>query len=286
MPEATDDTLWKERPWYIVGCGRLGKALGLIANRMGIEVRRSWNRTREAATETGRIVDVGEARSGDLSDESGIGDDITEDAVVWLTVADDALEEVTRAVGPRIPASAIVLHPCGSRGPELLATSGVSGERATAHPLWPVSDPTRAAEELGDATWTVEGTRGAVTWLRRFLHALGAEWVEFDGLDRELYHAAAVVASNLMVGTLEAAVELAEAVGMSRAQAHAALWPLARSALENMRDEMSPDGLTGPVARGDETTVERHLRAIEATGDEGLGDVYRVLTIMCRRLID
>jgi len=286
MPKTTDHIRWKERPWYIIGCGRLGKALGLIANRMGIEVRRTWNRTRDAAMETGRVVDVGNATYGDLLDESEIVDDVAQDAVVWLTVADDALEEVTREVGPRIPETAVVLHPCGSRGPELLATNGVSGERATAHPLWPVSDPTRAAEDLAGAMWTVEGTGGAVTWLGSFLGALDAEWVEFDGLDRELYHAAAVMASNLMVGTLEAAVELAEAVGMSRTQAHAALWPLARSALENMRNEMNPDGLTGPVARGDETTVDRHRRAIEATGDDGLGEVYRALTVMCRRLID
>lgn len=286
MSESTDDICWSERPWYIVGCGRLGKALGLIANRMGIEVRRTWNRTSGAADETGRIVEVGETTSGDLTADSGMADDIADDAVVWLTVADDALEHVTQAVGPKIPESALVLHPCGSRGPRLLATNGVAGELAAVHPLWPVSDPKRAAEDLADATWTVEGTDGAVAWVRAFVEALGAELVEFDGLNRELYHAAAVVASNLMVGTLEAAVELAETVGMSRAQAHAALWPLARSALENMRDDMSNDGLTGPVARGDETTVERHIHAIEATGDDRLGDVYRALTAMCRRFMD
>jgi predicted short-subunit dehydrogenase-like oxidoreductase (DUF2520 family) len=278
---------WRERPWYIIGCGRLGTALAHIANRHGIEVQGSWNRSRAAAERVDAAVDVESRYVGDELDEiPTVITDESPGAVVWLTVADDALPDVAERVASSLPDRCICLHTCGSRGSQLLSSAGATCEYGVAHPLWAVSDPVKAADGLATATWSLEGTGGAIEWMRAFVDGLGARSVTLEASDRALYHAAAVTAANLMVGALEAAVELAEHVGMTRTEAQQALWPLALSALENVRSRLEPEGLTGPVARGDETTVERHLDAIEATGDEELRSVYASLTAMCRRLMD
>jgi predicted short-subunit dehydrogenase-like oxidoreductase (DUF2520 family) len=76
--------------------------------------------------------------------------------------------------------------------------------------------------------------------------------------DRPAYHAAASIASNFLV-TLEAAAErVAAAAGVEREQ----LVPLVRATVENWARLGPERALTGPVARGDETTVARQRAAV------------------------
>src|SRR5204863_2218476 len=104
--------------------------------------------------------------------------------------------------------------------------------------------------------------------------ALGFELAELLGLrpfeladrERALYHAGAVVASNFLVTLHEAAAELVEAAGAPAE----ALEPLMRRVIENGFE------LTGPVARGDWQTVERHVEAIQARRPQ-LEPLYRIL---------
>jgi len=105
--------------------------------------------------------------------------------------------------------------------------------------------------------------------------------LEVDDADRAAYHAAASVASNFVV-TLEAAAErLAASAGVDRA----ALVPLVRAAVENWARLGAGRALTGPIARGDETTVERQRAAIAERAPEllalfdALADATRELAL-------
>lgn len=96
--------------------------------------------------------------------------------------------------------------------------------------------------------------------------------------DRAAYHAAASIASNFLI-TLEASAErLAASAGVSREL----LIPLVRATVENWARLGSDRALTGPVARGDELTVQRQREAIaERAGDmlplfDALVDATRV----------
>jgi predicted short-subunit dehydrogenase-like oxidoreductase (DUF2520 family) len=76
--------------------------------------------------------------------------------------------------------------------------------------------------------------------------------------DRGAYHAAASIASNLLV-TLEAAAErIAGSAGVGREL----LVPLVRATVDNWTALGPERALTGPVARGDEATVARQRSAV------------------------
>ena len=81
---------------------------------------------------------------------------------------------------------------------------------------------------------------------------------------RTLYHAGAVFASNYVVTLQRAASLLFESAGAPPE----ALEPLMRRTIENGFE------LTGPIARGDLETVERHLAALQGTGH---ADLYTAL---------
>ena len=91
---------------------------------------------------------------------------------------------------------------------------------------------------------------------------LGARPFPLADEQRAGYHAAASIASNFVVTLLAAAEEVAATVGVTASDARALLAPLVRSSVENWAAHGPETALTGPVARGDERTVERQRAAI------------------------
>jgi predicted short-subunit dehydrogenase-like oxidoreductase (DUF2520 family) len=82
--------------------------------------------------------------------------------------------------------------------------------------------------------------------------------------DRALYHAAASAASNFLVTVEGMAERLAEAAGIDRA----ALVPLVRATVDNWATQGADGALTGPIARGDDVTVERQRAAVAESAPE------------------
>jgi predicted short-subunit dehydrogenase-like oxidoreductase (DUF2520 family) len=90
------------------------------------------------------------------------------------------------------------------------------------------------------------------------------------------YHAAAAIASNLVVALLDTAVATLMSSGMTEQDATAALLPLAIGALQNVASTGVVAGLTGPVKRGDAETVTRHLASVQDV--PGVAAVYQALS--------
>jgi predicted short-subunit dehydrogenase-like oxidoreductase (DUF2520 family) len=104
---------------------------------------------------------------------------------------------------------------------------------------------------------------------------LGARVLRLEGVDRAGYHAAAVFASNYLVALHAAAAEAFAVAGLPPEAAAPALSPLTARAADNVARLPLAEALTGPLARGDRQTIERHLRALEASPQ--LSSLYRAL---------
>ena len=109
---------------------------------------------------------------------------------------------------------------------------------------------------------TDEG-RAVGRWLAE---TLGIRPFDLDDGRRAAYHAGAAIASNYLVTLRAAAQSLLEAAGAPPE----ALDPLIRGVMDTGFE------LTGPIARGDWETVERHLVVIRAERPE-LEELYLVL---------
>lgn len=156
-----------------------------------------------------------------------------------------------------------VLHTCGTRGPEALeplAARGVSC--ATMHPLQTVASPERGLTSLLGAAFAITGQGPARAWAERIVTLLEGQVLWIPSERRPLYHAAAVMASNYVVGLLDAAIMLMAAAGVEEDQALRALAPLAQTSLSNALTLGPRRALTGPVERGDLETVSSHLKAL------------------------
>ena len=174
-----------------------------------------------------------------------------------LCVPDRAIAEVARAIEP----GPWLAHVSGGTPLDALAPHTL---RFSVHPLQTLTLD-RGPEQL-DGTW------GAVTAENADAHARALWLAETLGLHpfvladdrRALYHAGASIASNFLVTLYRAAAQLFEQADAPPA----ALVPLMERTIENGFE------LTGPIARGDWETVERHLAALQ--GGE-LEPLYRAL---------
>jgi predicted short-subunit dehydrogenase-like oxidoreductase (DUF2520 family) len=192
--------------------------------------------------------------------------DVTEEAeLVLLCVPDTAIAEVARTIRP----GPWVAHVSGATP---LAALDPHQRRFSVHPLQTFTRA-RGPEQL-DGAWaavTSEGSdaRTAGFWLAE---TLGLRPFDLPDDKRSLYHAGAAIASNYLVTLHAMAAELFRAAGAPPE----ALVPLMRRTIDNDFE------LTGPIERGDWSTVEAHRRAIrEARPD--LEPVYDVLAELTAR---
>ena len=159
-------------------------------------------------------------------------------------------------------------------GPWLAHTSGACGldaldpheRRFSLHPLQTFTLDL-GPEQLDGAWAAITGeTEQALGAARELAELLGVIPFELDDEERPLYHAAAHFASAFLVTLHDVAAELMEAAGAPSD----ALEPLMRRTIENGFRH------TGPLVRGDWTTIERHLEAIGARRPDLL-PLYRAL---------
>jgi predicted short-subunit dehydrogenase-like oxidoreductase (DUF2520 family) len=194
--------------------------------------------------------------------------------VVLLCVPDAEIAPAAALIAP----GPLVGHCSGATGLDVLAPH----RGFSLHPLMTV---TREGAPLAGAGAAIAGTDPeALATAESLAAALGMRPVHVAQEDRVVYHAAASVASNFLI-TLEAAAErLAASAGVDRAL----LVPLVRRTVENWAALGPERALTGPVARGDESTVAAQRDAVAERAPEllavfdALADATRALAAGAR----
>jgi predicted short-subunit dehydrogenase-like oxidoreductase (DUF2520 family) len=202
---------------------------------------------------------VGSAVSARLK-ERGIasGDDAD---VVLLCVPDTAIAATARC--QTLVVSQWVAHTSGATP---LSALDPHERRFGLHPLQSFTHA-RGPEQL-------DGAYAAITAETEEAREVGFELARLLGLqpfalaedDRALYHAGAAIASNYLVTLHRAAAGIFEDVGAPVE----GLRPLMQGVIDSGFE------LTGPIARGDWATVDRHLDVIRARRPK-LEQLYRVL---------
>ncbi len=258
------------RRWIVVGYGRVGQTLPLVAERVGASVHATWNRT-EASADAAHVPSP-DPRWGSLP--TSLEEQLQEPCVLWLTVVDEAIEPVFALLQDHIAPGSIVIHTSGS-----IASTVLAGHpSASLHPLQAISAPHAAVERFHRTFWTIEGDDTAVDTLTALLEPAGISPTRIDPEKKPLYHASAVTAANLMVSLMDAAIAIAEAAEIDTDAARHMLVELASSSLDNLSAHPPAQALTGPAARGDLDVIDTHRRALRSLEDDSLLQIYDLLT--------
>jgi predicted short-subunit dehydrogenase-like oxidoreductase (DUF2520 family) len=196
-------------------------------------------------------------RDAGLEVEGPLGRGVVPTAdVVLLCVPDAAIHEAARVVGP------------GRLAGHCSGATTLDGLDFSLHPLMTV--PAEGAHFAGVPA-AVAGHPVATELAER----LGMRPIHVADEDRAAYHAAASMASNFLVILETAAERVAQTAGIARAD----LVPLVSATVANWA-RLGPAALTGPVARGDTATLDRHRAALrERTPD--LLPLYEAMVAAC-----
>lgn len=240
------------RRLLVVGRGKVGTALARRARASKLEVR----------SLSARAVVSGEAA-------------VARADLVVIATRDPDIEAVASGLVRHAGSIGAAVHCAGALGPEVLvplARAGVS--TAAAHPMLSFSGS--SGPSLRGGALVIEGDVVAVRAATELARRLSMSPVIVSALDRARYHAAAAIVANGAAALAATGADVLVRAGIAREIIPAILGPLLASVARNVTELGPVRALSGPVRRGDASTVRRHLDVLDADVP-ATADLYRAL---------
>lgn len=238
-----------------IGAGTVGTALAIGLNSRGYPVAAVSSRSKESAEKLARTIEG--CRAVENSQQVADAADL-----VFITTPDGAIPDIASEVAWHTGQS--VVHCSGADSTETLEPARKLGAHTGAiHPLQTFASVEQAIENIPGSTFAVEAEEPLMSTLREMAAALEGNFIELKAEDKVLYHAAAVISCNYLVTLVKLATDLWQTFDVQTNQAAKALLPLLRGTINNIENIGIPGCLTGPIARGDTGTIEKHLEALE-----------------------
>jgi predicted short-subunit dehydrogenase-like oxidoreductase (DUF2520 family) len=262
----------------IVGGGRLGTTLGRALAGTRYAVRVVSDRNLRLASRSRGLIGTGRA-TADNAQAAREAD------ILFLCLPDDILEkEAGRLARSRVDwKRKIIFHCSGLNSSEVLRPFRRRGASvASFHPAQSFPRKGMPSSIFRGIFISLEGDPKACRLGRKIILMLGAQPAALGPRAKPLYHAACCLASNHSLVLFFLAAELLEKAGLSRRRAEQVLMPLALGTLHHVKKFGAVKALTGPVVRGDATTVARHLQALRPY--PGHRTAYRLLSQEAMRM--
>jgi predicted short-subunit dehydrogenase-like oxidoreductase (DUF2520 family) len=243
----------------IIGAGRLGASLGYSLSKKGFTIKTFSCRSIASAKDSQQTIGQGTASTNNVQTAD-------QGEIVFLTVPDDEIEHVVQELASSSLnwEEKIVFHCSGlltSRALDPLQSKGA--QTASVHPCFSFPKKQSRHDLFQGIYFALEGDDFAVAYAKDIVCTIGGLHFMIRTEDKACYHTACSMASNMSVALLYTAISLLGKCGIGEDQAKKVLWPLLEGTLHNVNKIDIFDALTGPVTRGDLTTIRKHLRELE-----------------------
>lgn len=210
---------------------------------------------------------------------------------ILVAVSDDAIDDVAAELAAHIAAgaSSVVMHTSGaSTGADAMPAlrEHPNVVRGSLHPL--VAVPEGAGRDVlqgGDHVVEAERPEG-VERAAEIVRRVGGRLLRLPDSDaptKARYHALATMVATGVVALVDRAASELGDDAESRSAFRAAFGRLAATGATNVQADAGARVLTGPIARGDETTLQRHDDVLRATSAE---DLYRAVRRAAEQMVD
>jgi predicted short-subunit dehydrogenase-like oxidoreductase (DUF2520 family) len=237
-----------------IGAGKVGTALAARISKAGYPVIGVSDLTTASAQEFADLV----PKSRIFRSNQELVDKAEH---IFITTPDDVISRVASELTWR-PEHTVV-HCSGAASVDILEPAGRFGALVGSfHPCQAFATVTQAIENLPGSTFAIEAQTPLRETLMEMASSIGCDWIVLKPGDKPLYHAAAVFASNYSVALLKVATKLFEHFDVSTEQAVNILMPLIQGNVNNMKNIGLPHCLTGPIARGDAGTIQKHISSL------------------------
>lgn len=238
----------------VIGPGALGSAMiDLVSGHYGFKIQTVWGRSPSdcyRVDDNGRKLPVG---YGFPKNNSDLG------RLVIISVPDDQISKIANHLSQTDVnwSSREVIHLSGSLDSKILRPLADSG--ATIASLHPLQTFTKgdSAQRFQGIWFSMQGDESIFPVLRDLIEPVGGQFKIFSSSQKSAMHLAAVFASNYLVTLMDVADQIAEKSNIS--DGLKILEPIVQQSLSNIKSKGPNNSLSGPVARGDQSTIKKHL---------------------------
>ncbi|HEV7966713.1 MAG TPA: Rossmann-like and DUF2520 domain-containing protein [Candidatus Acidoferrales bacterium] len=256
----------------IVGAGRVGRALGRRLHELGWRVGGVTGRSISTARAAVRAIGAGQPLDAPTHQ-------VLNSRVVLITTPDGVIEGVAKnlaQLGGKEWCGKVVLHTSGALDSSVLQPlADLGAATGSMHPMQTFSN--QNFPDLANCIFGIDGCPAALQAARKMIHQMGGVAVRLSGANKAAYHAAGSFACAYVLALMETATRLLMTQGFKRRQAMRALLPLTRQTLDNFERVGPLAAWTGPLTRGDFSTIERHVKALADFEPEYL-EAYKTLS--------
>jgi len=240
----------------IIGVGMVGTAIGSLLKKAGHRIAAVADLSPEHLKRAKYFIGASAFRNPAQAADTA--------ECLLITTPDDRIESVCTGI---VAASSVrgkkVFHMSGAGGLDLLDSACRAGAAvASIHPLQSFSSIESAIQNIPGSYFGVTASKGAKRISTDIVRDLRGIPLYIKPEQKPLYHAAACIASNYLVSLMSVVEAIYLSIGLSEKDARKAYLPLVYGSLKNIEKQGCTSALTGPIARGDSGTIQKHIEAM------------------------
>jgi predicted short-subunit dehydrogenase-like oxidoreductase (DUF2520 family) len=245
--------------FFIIGLGMVGTAIGHLLREAGHQITTISDKS-PAALKKAKPYTGGKIFRT-LQEALNNAD------CILITTPDDAISSACRQIAhSSVIKGKFVFHMSGAGGLDLLDTAKNAGAYvASIHPLQSFSSVDNAISNIPKSYFGITADKKAKTRAKKIVLDLGGIPLFISDKQKPLYHAAACFSSNYLVSLMNTVETIYQVIGIGEKEAKKAYLPLVYGSLKNIEKSGCVHALTGPIARGDFSTIKKHIKAINNT---------------------
>jgi predicted short-subunit dehydrogenase-like oxidoreductase (DUF2520 family) len=242
----------------IIGAGRVGTAIGYLLKKAGCEIV-------AIADKSAAALQRAHSYTGGKTYRK-LQEVLHDTDCILITTPDDIILSVCKEIAlPPLIKGKYIFHMSGAGGLDLLEPAKKAGAAVgSIHPLQSFSSIDNAIKNIPSSYFGITADTKARKHAEAIALALGGKPIFISAKQKPLYHAAACVASNYLVSLLNVVESIYQSIGINEEDAKKAYLPLIYGSLKNVELSGTVSALTGPIARGDSGTIQKHIDAIYA----------------------
>ncbi len=258
----------------LIGGGRAGASLAYYLRRRGYPVLSLVERNPQ------RIQFLQENLNWAFLHERLNLDAIAESDVVLLCVHDGQVAETGKMLAEKYHPwrGKIVAHLSGVQPSAVLAPLKKRGALvASVHPVYSFALDPRENHHLNQIWFNLEGDEPALELFEKIFEHSTNPSIRVSAAEKKAIHLACVFYANFYVALAKASEDILRHTPIQGEAVYRMLNPLLHSSIEQVTRQGPAAALTGPIRRGDLSTVEAHLQQLREQFPH-LEQLYRELS--------
>ena len=260
----------------VIGIGRVGQAVAAILTEKKYNIV--------------GINDLNESLVLSFSKEIGskkldLGQLIRDSEIIIITTPDRFIKKIAKEIAIYNLKNKQIMHMSGSLDSSELNDCKERGAiTMSLHPLQSFASTNEALINLPGSYFFYEGQKAGIEIAQELVKAFNGKMIIIKRELKPVYHSAACIASNYLVTLINEATCLMEEIGFDRQFALKVIMPLVKGTIHNISSKGTVKALTGPIARGDYLTIEKHVREISRVNKDLLS-TYRMMGLRTVQLL-